>query len=66
MDEKRLAQLIRDQRPEPDEAFDLHIAHQVQRLIREEQPMKKKMSVLTIVVAVMLSLALLGAAAELM
>lgn len=66
MDEKRLAQLIRDQRPEPDEAFDLRIARQVQRLIREEQPMKKKVSVLTIAVAVMLSLALLGAAAELL
>jgi hypothetical protein len=66
VDEKKLIQLIRDQRPEPNEAFDLHIAHQVQRLTGEEQPMKKKMSVLTIVVAVILSLALLGMAAELM
>ena len=66
MDKEKLMQLIYDQRPEPDEAFDLRIAHQVQRLIREEQPMKKKMSVLAIVVAVILSLALLGAAAELM
>lgn len=66
MDEKKLKQLIFTQRPVPGQDFDLRISQQAQRLVGETQVMKKKISVLAIVVAVLLSLALFGAVAELL
>lgn len=66
MDEQKLVQLIQDQRPVPGGAFDRRIARTLDRLARETLPMKKKVSVLAVCVAVLLSLALLAAAAELM
>ncbi len=66
MDEKRLAQLIKDQRPMPDPAFDAQIDARARQLVREEIKMKKKISVLAVCVALILSLALFGAVAEFM
>lgn len=66
MDEKKLAQLIYEQRPEPAQTFDDRITKQVNRLVREEQPMKKKISALAICVIIILSLALCGAVAEML
>ena len=66
MDEKKLAQLIFDQRPDPAQTFDDRITRKVNRLVREEQAMKKKISVLTICVIVIISLTLFGAVAELL
>ena len=64
MDEKELARLIYEQRPVPAQAFDDNITKQVNRLCREIQPMKKKMSVLALCAIIIISLALCGAVAE--
>ena len=64
MDEKELARLIFEQRPVPAQAFDDNITKQVNRLCREIQPMKKKMSVLALCAIIIISLALCGAVAE--
>lgn len=64
MDEKELARLIYEQRPVPAQAFDDRITRQVNRLVRETQPMKKKMSVLALCAIIIISLALCGAVAE--
>ena len=64
MDEKELARLIYEQRPVPAQAFDDDITKQVNRLCREIQPMKKKMSVLALCAIIIISLALCGAVAE--
>ena len=66
MDDRQLERLIFTQRPVPGPAFDLRISRQAQRLAGETQVMKKKISVLAIVVATVLSLALCGAVAELL
>ncbi len=66
MDEKTLAHLIFEQRPLPPQAFDQRITRQVNRLVREEQAMKKKISVLALCVILILSLTLFGALAELL
>ena len=66
MDDNKLIQLIFNQRPVPDQAFDTRIDSRARQLVREEQVMKKKISVLTISVALLLSLALFGAVAELL
>lgn len=66
VDEKKLAQLIHETRPVPSQAFDARITRQVQGLVREKIVMKKKISVLAICIALILSLALFGAVAELM
>ena len=66
MDDRQLERLIFTQRPVPGPAFDLRISRQAQRLAGETQVMKKKFSVLAIVVATVLSLALCGAVAELL
>lgn len=64
MDEKELARLIYEQRPVPAQTFDDNITRQVNRLCREIQPMKKKMSVLALCAIIIISLALCGAVAE--
>jgi hypothetical protein len=64
VDEKELARLIFEQRPVPAQAFDDNITKQVNRLCREIQPMKKKMSVLALCAIIIISLALCGAVAE--
>ena len=64
MDEKELARLIYEQRPVPAQTFDDNITKQVNRLCREIQPMKKKMSVLALCAIIIISLALCGAVAE--
>ena len=64
MDEKELARLIFEQRPVPAQAFDDNITKQVNRLCREIQPMKKKMSVLALCAIIIISLALCGAASR--
>ena len=64
MDETKLARLIYEQRPVPAQAFDDNITKQVNRLCREIQPMKKKMSVLALCAIIIISLALCGAVAE--
>jgi hypothetical protein len=64
VDEKELARLIYEQRPVPAQAFDDNITKQVNRLCREIQPMKKKMSVLALCAIIIISLALCGAVAE--
>ena len=66
MDETKLARLIYEQRPVPAQAFDDRITRQVNRLVRETQPMKKKMSALAVCVIIILSLALCGAVAEML
>lgn len=66
MDDNKLKQLIFAQRPVPGQAFDLRVSQQAQRLTGETQPMKKRISVLAVVAAAILSLALVGAMAELM
>ena len=66
MDEKKLAQLIFQQRPVPAQSFDDRISRQVDRLAREIQPMKKKTSALAICVIIIISLALCGAVAEML
>lgn len=66
MDENKLKQLIFAQRPVPGQDFDMRITRQAQRLAGEKQTMKKKISALAIAVAVLLSLALFGAVAELL
>ncbi|MGI6725262.1 MAG: hypothetical protein ACOX62_03545 [Christensenellales bacterium] len=66
MDDHKLERLIFTQRPVPGPDFDLRISRQARRLTGETQVMKKKFSVLAIVVAVVLSLALFGAVAELL
>lgn len=64
MDNNKLIQLIYNQRPVPDQAFDTRIDNRAKQLVREEQVMKKKISVLAISVALLLSLVLFGALAE--
>lgn len=64
MDEKELARLIYEQRPVPAQTFDDNITRQVNRLCREIQPMKKKMSVLALCAIIIISLVLCGAVAE--
>jgi len=64
--EENLAKLIFEQRPIPAKAFDDRITRQANRLVREIQPMKKKMSVLAICVIIIISLALCGAVAEML
>lgn len=66
MDEGKMVQLIFQQRPVPAQAFDEKITRQVNRLVREIQPMKKKISVLALCVIIILSLALCGAVAEIL
>jgi hypothetical protein len=66
VDETKLARLIYEQRPVPAQAFDERITRQVNRLVRETQPMKKKMSALAVCVIIILSLALCGAVAEML
>jgi hypothetical protein len=66
VDDRQLERLIFTQRPVPGPDFDLRISRQTQHLAGETQVMKKKISVLAIVVAVVLSLALFGAVAELL
>lgn len=66
MDDQKLEQLIFTQRPVPSSAFDLRISQQAQRLAGESRVMKKKLSVLAIVLAIVLSVALFSAVAELL
>lgn len=64
MDDKKLKELIFSQRPVPSQAFDLRIDQEARRLAGETPIMKKKISVLAVVVAVILSLLMFGAVAE--
>ena len=66
MDDKKLQELIFSQRPVPSQAFDLRIEQEARRLAGETPIMKKKISVLAVVVAVTLSLVMFGAVAELL
>lgn len=66
MDDKKLEQLIFAQRPVPRQGFDQRIDQEVRLLAGEVPIMKKKISVLAVAVAVILSLVMFGAVAELL
>lgn len=66
MNEKKLMELIYQQRPIPTQAFDQRISRQANRLVREIKPMKKKMSALALTTIIILALALFGVVAEML
>ncbi len=66
MDDKKLEQLVFAQRPVPCQGFDQRIDQEVRLLAGEAPIMKKKISVLAVAVAVILSLVMFGAVAELL
>mgnify|MGYP000872132984 FL=1 len=66
MDDKKIQQLIFAQRPVPRQGFDLRIDREARLLAGEAPMMKKKISILAVAVAVILSLVMFGAVAELL